>query len=549
MKELVFGGIQIGVSFTSSHALTPCSVRRSIRWIGCLAASVAGWIFGGCSTPIERTRPLPADPAAALDRALPVVALEDGTVLELGLADWMAHLAVPGLSIALINDFEVVWAQGFGVTKAGGDTPVTPDTLFQAASISKPVTALTTMLLVEEGRLGLDIPVNEFLGQWQLLPAKTTIDRVPTLRELLGHTGGLPGGGFFGYDPGSPFPTLLEMLDALPPANNPAARIVQAPGESLVYGGMGYMVVQKVLTERTGADFVELTERRVFTPLGLSRSTFAQPLPEDLQDGVAGGHTATGRLIPGGWRVHTEQAAAGLWTTPGEAALIAIETARAARGLSTVLVTPQMAETMLTPHREDVALGWMRPGGARGELFSHSGANFGFRAYLLMHAETGQGLAVMTNADSGERLLLPVISAAAEAFHWPWRPLRSLSPGTRLALIDGERGPDLALADFLLQHQRHPQTVSPQDLHEWGNRLFYRDRVDDALRAFRKNADLYPENKHIRLHLARAYFAAGHLPDAERIVEHVLALAPDFEPAIRLQACLRREHPGAGAPD
>jgi CubicO group peptidase (beta-lactamase class C family) len=529
------------VKTISSPALSEGPLTRRIRRRGWLGFSVAGFILGGCSTAIERAPPFPPDPVAALDRALPVLALEDGTILELGLAEWMAHLAVPGLSVALINDFEVVWAQGFGVTKAGGDEPVTTETLFQAASISKPVTALTTMLLVEEGKLDLDSPVNDFLREWKLLPKDPAIDRVPTLRQLLGHTGGLPGGGFFGYDPGAPYPTLREMLDALPPASNPAARIVREPGEGLVYGGMGYMVVQKVLTERTGMDFVALTDRRVFAPLGLRLSTFAQPLPEDRRKAVARGHAATGRPLPGGWRVHTEQAAAGLWTTPSEAAVIAIETARAASGLPTVLVTPQMAEAMLTPHREDFALGWMRPRRAGGELFSHSGANVGFRAYLLMHAETGQGMALMTNADSGERLLLPVIAAAAQAFHWPWRPLPLLSPGTRLALIDGERGPNVALADFLDQRQRHPQAVSPEDLHEWGNRLFYRGRIEDALRAFQKNQELYPENEHIHLHLARAYFAAGRGNEALRIIAEILDGTPDFEPALRLQARIRQE--------
>lgn len=474
---------------------------------------------------------------------MPVLRLDDGSVFEPGLAEWMEHLAVPGVSVAVIDDFEVVWTAGFGVLEAGSDRPVTPGTLFQAASISKPVTALMTMLLVEAGELDLDVSVNEWLREWTLRPDGPGIDRAPTLRELLGHTGGLPPGGFAGYDPGAELPDLRQMLDAEPPAVNPPATIVRPPGEALVYGGMGYMVVQQVLTERTGMDFAELVEQRVFRPLGLRYSTFAQPLPPERARQAASGHNVVGGVLPGRWRVQPEQAAAGLWTTPGDAAVIAIETAKARRGLPATLVSPAAAEWMLTPHRRHMALGWMRPPGAPGGLFAHSGANHGYRAYLLMHAETGHGVAVMTNADSGGKLLVPVIAAVAEAFRWPARMRPPVAPDARLYLVDAVHGAERALEDYLDQRRRRPEAVSPEDLHDWASRLLFRGRFDDALLAFRKNTELYPESEYAHLHLARGYFVADRKDDALASVERALELAPGLAPALRLRA--RLTEPGA----
>ncbi|TVR45323.1 MAG: tetratricopeptide repeat protein [Puniceicoccaceae bacterium] len=514
-------------------------VLRRRRWLGLPpAAAVAVVLFGGCMTVADTGRDVRSEPAAALERALPEVRLEDGTVLELGLADWMEFLAVPGMSLAVVDDYEVIWTSGFGVAEAGSDRPVTPDSLFQAASISKPVAALIALLLVESGDLELDVPVNDLLLNWKLEPASAGGETVPTLRQLLGHTGGLPAGGFAGYDPGAAVPDLWQMLDALPPASNPPARIVGRPGEALVYGGMGYQVVQWLLTERTGEEFARLAERLVFGPLGLANTTFEQPLPKEREAQAASGHNAVGEVLPGRWRVQPELAAAGLWTTPADAAAIAIQTARARRGRPSRVVTPVVAELMLTTHRDHMGLGWMRPPGAPGDLFAHSGANHGYRAHLRMHAATGHGLAVMTNADSGEKLLLPVIAAVAKAFGWPYRPEHPVAPATWLYLVDARLGPERALEEYLVQRERQPEVVSAEDLHDWGSRLLQLGRLDDALLAFGNNAALYPESAHAHLHLARAEVAAGRREEALNSLERALELSPEQEWARRLRARL-----------
>ena len=133
----------------------------------------------------------------------------------------MTYHKVPGFSIAFIDREELAWAKGYGVREAGQADPVTIDTIFQAASISKPVTAIVALRLVEAGFLDLDADVNDILRTWKLPKSKhTQVDgayRPVTLRGLLSHTAGVTPRGYPGYPLGKPLPTLRQILDGKPP--------------------------------------------------------------------------------------------------------------------------------------------------------------------------------------------------------------------------------------------------------------------------------------------------------------------------------------------
>jgi CubicO group peptidase (beta-lactamase class C family) len=139
------------------------------------------------------------------------------------LADRMKALHVPGVSIAVIRGGKLEWARGFGVVSIGGP-PVTSDTLFQAASISKPVSALAVLYLVQAGKLDLDADVNQYLKTWKVPANDFTAQAKVTLRGLLSHSAGVTVHGFRGYAAGVPLPTLVQVLDGEPPANSPAIR-------------------------------------------------------------------------------------------------------------------------------------------------------------------------------------------------------------------------------------------------------------------------------------------------------------------------------------
>ena len=203
--------------------------------------------------------PPPANPVPSVatqisdvaNREVPVVILKGRPQAYGRLADLMRTSHVPAVSVAVIHDGAIEWAKGFGVIRTGGP-PVTPDTLFQAGSISKPVTALEVLRLVQSGRLTLDANVNDYLKTWKVPANGFTQQHAVTLRELLSHTAGVTVHGFGGYESGKPVPTLPEVLDGSPPADSPPIRVDQVPGTAWRYSGGGYVITEQVLEDVTG---------------------------------------------------------------------------------------------------------------------------------------------------------------------------------------------------------------------------------------------------------------------------------------------------------
>ena len=327
---------------------------------------------------------------------------------DAGLAERMAKRHVPGVSVAVVDGCRIVDARGFGVATAAGE-PVTPATLFQAASISKPVTAVATLKLAEEGRVALDADVRASLRQWTL-PGSAPV----TLRTLLGHVAGVNGPGFPGYARGAALPTLAQLLGGARPANTPAIR-VDGPAGTWRYSGGGYEIAQAVLEDASGEPFPALAERNVLAPTGMVDSAFDQPLAPERAARAATGFDDEGRPLRGGWRVYPELAAAGLWSTPSDLARFAIAVARSVRGEGGSL-SRESARAMMTPGPGNWGLGVAL--GPEGR-FGHLGANAGFTSAFVFYPARCQGAAVMTNGDAGQALVAETLGAIGAAFGWP----------------------------------------------------------------------------------------------------------------------------------
>src|SRR5688572_931570 len=254
-----------------------------------------------------------------------------GRDASMKLADRMAFHKVPGVSIAVINEGKLEWAKGYGVLESGSAQAVTADTLFQAASISKPVAAMAALALVEQGKLGLDEDVNLKLTSWRVPDNNFTRTEKVTLRRLLSHSAGLTIHGFPGYSANASIPTLQQILDGQKPANTKAIRVDVLPGKQFRYSGGGYTVLQQLMIDVTGRSFPDLLQDLVLRKIGMSRSTFIQPLPKDLESNAANAHEE-GKAIKGRWHSYPEMAAAGLWTTPTDLALFAIDVMESAQG-------------------------------------------------------------------------------------------------------------------------------------------------------------------------------------------------------------------------
>jgi CubicO group peptidase (beta-lactamase class C family) len=349
-------------------------------------------------------------------------AIKGRPVAPASIAQRMAALHVPGASVAVINNGIIEWARGYGVAEAGGKRAVGTETLFQAASISKPVTAFGALRLAEQGKLALDEDVNKKLSTWKVPAGAQTAESPVTMRNLLNHSAGTTVHGFRGYAAGEPVPTLLEVLDGVKPANSEPVRVATKPGAQWEYSGGGFSIAQLVMTSVSGTSFTPLMAQLVLKPLGMKHSTFAQPLPPALEGAVASGHDESGKPIKGKWHTYPEQAAAGLWTTPSDLARFAIELQRANAGKSHKVISQAMAAQMLTRLKDNYGLGiglGDMPGVAS---FSHGGSNEGFRTRLHAITDTGQGAVVMTNGEAGSALAGDIMRSIAAEYNWKeWR--------------------------------------------------------------------------------------------------------------------------------
>ncbi len=333
------------------------------------------------------------------------------------MASRLEHHRVPGASVAVIRAGQLDWAKGYGVRRAGGVDAVDDSTLFQAASISKPVTAAGALRLVAEGVLTLDDDVNEKLRSWTIPANGFTAGHPVTLRHLLSHSAGLTVHGFAGYAEGARLPTLVEILDGVKPANSAAIRVDMEPGKEFRYSGGGYTVVQQLMVDAVDVGFPELMDRLVLRRVGMTGSTFEQPLPEGSRSSAASAHGKRGEPVPGSWHTYPEMAAAGLWTTPTDLAKFATELWRSYHGRSKTLLPREMTRRMLTRESREFGLGLSLPreGVAR---FQHGGGNVGYRCFLVLSIESGDGVVIMTNGDSGRALMDEILSAIGAAYGW-----------------------------------------------------------------------------------------------------------------------------------
>jgi CubicO group peptidase (beta-lactamase class C family) len=342
-----------------------------------------------------------------------------GDTAGMSLRERMRHYRVPAVSIAVINEGRIEWARAYGVMEAGGAGAVDTATLFQAASISKPVAAMAALRLVEQGRIPLDEDVNTSLTSWRVEENGHTRDAKVTLRRLLSHSAGLTVHGFRGYAAGDAVPTVVQLLAGEAPANSARVRPDTTPGAIWRYSGGGSTVAQLLMQDVTGVAFPELVRELVLEPAGMVHSGYDQPLPPSRTAAAAAGHRRNGSPVTGRWHIYPEMFAAGLWTTPSDLARLAIDVQRSYNGDHGRVLTPDMTQVMLTTQAGEYGLGF---GSVRGDdwlAFSHGGANEGYRAMFFAFADRGQGAVIMTNGDAGSPLIGELLRAVAEEYDWP----------------------------------------------------------------------------------------------------------------------------------
>jgi CubicO group peptidase (beta-lactamase class C family) len=329
----------------------------------------------GCGGGGEAGAPSPPPAAISAERGLPIA--------DAVLGPWMEYYGIPGVSIAVASEDAIDWAQGYGVAEAGTRRPVTPHTLFQAASISKPIAAVTALGLFHERGLDRDADVGGHLETWRIPENAFTRGAPVTLRLLLSHSAGFNVHGFAGYASSARLPSLEQILDGAPPANNEPIRVSSGPGAVFRYSGGGYQVVQRLLEDLSkGTPYAELVQARVFDRAGMAQSSLLDPLDPAA---AATAHDAGGRALRGRWHRYPELAAAAVWTTPSDLVRFATALQLAHRGASGALLPGSVAREMMARQRpsdvagQSVGLGVFLEGPNPDGFFHHAGGNAGYR--------------------------------------------------------------------------------------------------------------------------------------------------------------------------
>jgi CubicO group peptidase (beta-lactamase class C family) len=409
------------VTFTTWSRTGPWPVAISGLVVAAIVVSTIG---------LEGQRPASpgrddGDRIARIEHDLRIIAADGADTPERHtLAERMAALRVPGVSVAVFDHGAIIWSRGYGVRDRALGARVDDRTLFQAASISKPVASATMFRLIEQGRLTLDQDVNERLRSWKVPDNDFTKTDKVTPRRIVSHMAGLTVHGFAGYRPGEPLPSLPQILDGVPPANSPPVRVEARPGERESYSGGGLTVLQLLMEDVTGRPYGDLAGDLVLRPLGMTRSTLAQPLPRAWVDEAATGYDNDETPIAGRFHVYPELAAAGLWTTPADLARFMLAIGRSYRGERGGLLRQDTARLMLTKIPGAGGLGFGLSGDGNALRYRHNGGNAGFTCYAVAFVDSGRGVVLMTNSDNGDTLMKELARAIAREHGWPYMWVR-----------------------------------------------------------------------------------------------------------------------------
>jgi CubicO group peptidase (beta-lactamase class C family) len=457
--------------------------------------------------------------------------------VRLSLTQLMELYKVPGLSIAVIDDFKVVWAKGYGTIGTGSSAPVTTRTLFQAGSISKPVAATGMLALVEQGKLLLDEDVNVKLKTWKVPENEFTKEQKVTLRRLASHTAGLTVHGFPGYDVDASMPTLVQIFYGEKPANTAPIRVDILPGTQERYSGGGITVEQQLMMDVTGKAFPELMRETVLAKIGMTDSSYEQPLPPARATMTAIGTYSDGKPVHGKWHIYPEMAAAGLWTTPTDLAKFAIEIANSRHGKANHVLSQKTTEEMLTPVMDGAGLGFFVEKENPGQ-FGHNGADEGFQALLSMNSESGKGVAIMADSDNGISVANYVLRRVAQEYAWSYK-FGSEMPA--LGTIARARGVQAALD----RYEQLKKTGELQGEHaegalnQLGYSLLYSGHEKDAIAVFEKNVQEFPQSSNVYDSLGEAYMKVGEKDSAIANYEKSLQLNPKNQNAVEQLKKLR----------
>ena len=348
--------------------------------------------------------------------------LSSAIVVE-GDANWslverMKFYHVKGVSIAVIKDYKIEWARGYGWADSSEHRPVATSTLFQAGSISKSLNSLGVLKLVQSGKLNLYSDINDFLKSWKFPYDSLSHGKKITIANLLSHSAGLTQHGFPGYEKGDSIPTLVQILDGKHPSNTFAVRSAFEPSLKFQYSGGGTIISQLIVQDNSNLPYDKFMWENVLKQIGMYSSSYTQPPVKENQNKLATAYYTNGQEVKGKYHIYPEQAAAGLWTTPTDLAKFIIESQLSIQGKSNKVLSQEMTKRWLTPYVDStLALGVFIETRGGQKYFGHSGQDEGFVGRYWGSFDGGNGVVVMSNTDDIS-IVNEIINSVASVYSW-----------------------------------------------------------------------------------------------------------------------------------
>ncbi|OAB39566.1 hypothetical protein PMSM_00065 [Paenibacillus macquariensis subsp. macquariensis] len=357
--------------------------------------------------------------------------MEKKEVFSMDVEQLLTRYRVPGISVAVFRNGKLELTRGHGLLEYGMRGSVNVNTIFHACSISKMITAIGVLRLVDKGVLRLDENVASYLKSWELSESEYTNGKQITLASLLAHQGGFMDHeeSFDAFTFDTSYPTLDDLLLGSTNYNPTPVQVSYLPENQFIYSDYGYCIVEKVIEDCCGRSFSSVMKELVFEPLNLTRTFFRNYQDETdsmrtLMKMSAAGHNEYREVVLGKHPFYPNLAGAGLWTSPREMAHIAISIIEAWNGGTSAILSLDMARMMLSGFGCDksIGLGVFVPQANEGECFVSKGWGVGYQCMLVAFPRIQAGIVVMTNSDPGvsqeESLVGEVIHKCCNQFGW-----------------------------------------------------------------------------------------------------------------------------------
>lgn len=329
----------------------------------------------------------------------------------------MSEYNIPALSLALIQQGKIEWANIYQNANFPEEQKLDCSSIFQAASLSKPVTFLAALSMHSAGEIDFDENIQNYLKDFVLPHGKQTKENPVTFRNIFSHTSGISAGGYQGYAKDLAIPSDLAILKGNEGVNTPAIEVISAPNEMLAYSGGAYTLAELALQDIYDNEFSSIMKKWILEPAGMQNSEFTQPLPDSKDNQVAKGHTQSGDILEGGWRNHPEQAAAGLWSNSIDMAKFLIEIYNAYQGKSSIFSQSDI-KSILSQERDGHVYGFILNRTGNDISITHYGGNEGYRTGMTISLTSGNGLVYLTNSDNGGALGNELLLSASQVYNW-----------------------------------------------------------------------------------------------------------------------------------